>query len=337
MVSSLAYVGAGLLLPQSSHMLGARGNQATCRLQAFLLQLGLTSIAYNMLLSLYYLFVIHYNWKESRFRKYRRYIHAFVVLLGASCAMGAFPFYGPQIATCLVTFPPYRESVLPTTLFFTVPLMGTLFVMMTTTMWLCITVYQQERKTLKWSARQNLNMTVKVFWMSFYYALSFIGTYPLRFVSNYVEFTKPSHFWALVAIGILAPGQGILNALVYFFRSKGKSKRKPIPPPTKLPRRIVQHEPLHGPQIDPPISNQQVATSDCFRPSPDSSQDQTAETNEAGGDHPDRFEAAADLYRTLMEPSNDLRTEIPTESNDGCCDPGDDEKAIDSSRDELSA
>lgn len=102
MVSSIAYVGTGLVLPQSSNMLGARGSTATCRFQAFLLQLGLASVAYNTLLSLYYLFVIHYNWKESRFRKYRRYIHAFVVLLGLSCAMGAFPFYGPQLATCFI-------------------------------------------------------------------------------------------------------------------------------------------------------------------------------------------------------------------------------------------
>lgn len=93
--------------------------------------------------------------------------------------------------------------------------------MMATTMWLCITVYQREKKTLKWSARQNLNMTLKVFWMSLCYVLSFVVTYPLRFVSNYLEFTKPSRFGDAVAIGILAPGQGILNALVYFFRSKG--------------------------------------------------------------------------------------------------------------------
>ena len=69
-VSSLAYILVGVLAPYDAGFYLSRGNEETCKFQGFLIQLGqTTSMFYNLFLSLYFLFVIVYGWRERRFKK----------------------------------------------------------------------------------------------------------------------------------------------------------------------------------------------------------------------------------------------------------------------------
>ena len=51
--------------------------------------------------------------------------------------------------------------------------------------------------------------------------MAFYLTLPCVLVTFYVEFTSKHHFWLLVVAALLAPLQGLMNALVYFQRSRG--------------------------------------------------------------------------------------------------------------------
>ena len=70
-------------------------------------------------------------------------------------------------------------------------------------------------------SNRKLSLTRKVFWQSFWYVMAFYLTLPCVLVTFYVEFTSKHHFWLLVVAALLAPLQGLMNALVYFQRSRG--------------------------------------------------------------------------------------------------------------------
>ena len=48
---------------------GARGTEFTCKLQGFFVQLGFTSVFYNLSLTVYYLLVIVYGWGDFRVKR----------------------------------------------------------------------------------------------------------------------------------------------------------------------------------------------------------------------------------------------------------------------------
>jgi hypothetical protein len=54
---------------EPSGIYGARGNEKTCKTQGFFIQLGYTSIFYNMSLSFYFLMVVRYGMRENQIKK----------------------------------------------------------------------------------------------------------------------------------------------------------------------------------------------------------------------------------------------------------------------------
>jgi hypothetical protein len=59
---------------------GAKGNDMTCAMQGFLVQLGFTGIFYNLALSFYYLLMIRYGWREDKLRKALPYFRLALVV-----------------------------------------------------------------------------------------------------------------------------------------------------------------------------------------------------------------------------------------------------------------
>jgi hypothetical protein len=107
-ITSTAYLLSGLLLPRPGYE--AHGTHGTCVLQGILIQLGLTSLFYSVLLSIYYLLLIKYNWKESRFRKYRRYFHLPIIIIGVALTAAASTSIAPQLGFCYVAIPPQAKN-----------------------------------------------------------------------------------------------------------------------------------------------------------------------------------------------------------------------------------
>ena len=220
-LSSVAYMLVGVMAPYEAGVYLSRGNETTCNIQGFMVQLGQTaSMLYNLFLSLYFLLIIVYGWREARFKKMSIWVHAFVVLSGMGLAVAAIPFIEAQFGVCGI-LPPLTSSRWQISLFYTGPVSTVLFVLTVSTVAICRSVYMQERRAKKWKfGKANLSMTREVFWQSFWYVSAFYVTIPLMLVAFYAPFKYPRGFWISIVTAILAPLQGLMNAMVFFQRSK---------------------------------------------------------------------------------------------------------------------
>jgi len=168
-ISSVAYALATVMVPEETGLYGAKGTNLSCRLQGGMIQLGLTSVFYNALLSIYFLLMVKYNWREVHFQKYRRWVHLPINLLGLGMAFGASPFYYPQLAVCYIVQPPVALNWLPLAFFYTLPVTLALFTLVYSTIVICVKVFTQEKAVRKWTTRdQSWNLSRKVFWQSLY-------------------------------------------------------------------------------------------------------------------------------------------------------------------------
>jgi hypothetical protein len=139
-------------------IVGAKGNEKTCKTQGFFVQLGFTSIFYNMSLSVYFLMVVRYGMKEHQIKKLRLWLHVPALVVGFALAFAGIPLYERLQFGCYIMPPPRAED--PRNLFiFTVVPICTAIVIATVNM---VLVYWAVRKQMiiarkwqfGWDARQ---------------------------------------------------------------------------------------------------------------------------------------------------------------------------------------
>lgn len=99
-VRSLAYLLSGLMAPANAGFPRPHGNNVSCSVQGFMIQLGLASIFYDLCLAGYFYLVIKHNWRERQFKRYLMYIHIMLLIIGLSFACSAIPYYGPKFGLC---------------------------------------------------------------------------------------------------------------------------------------------------------------------------------------------------------------------------------------------
>lgn len=73
----------------SSSILYAIGNKATCQTQGFFTQAGISSPMYNCSLSFFYLFAVKYAWRDSRLTKSMALFHGIPLLWGVATAIAS--------------------------------------------------------------------------------------------------------------------------------------------------------------------------------------------------------------------------------------------------------
>ena len=220
-IGSLSFILGGVLAPREAGFYRSRGSYQSCKVQGFMLQMGQTcSMFYNLCLSLYFLFVMVFNWQERHFQRVSKLVHVGVVLVGLSMASAAVPFVEAQFGMCGI-LPPLVTSQYQISLFYTVPVSIVLIVLTSVTAVICRKVYKVQKKAQRWMVARTLKVSRMVFWQSFWYVMAFYATLPFVLVSFYVDFDSPRTFWVLVGTAILAPLQGVVTALVYFQRKSG--------------------------------------------------------------------------------------------------------------------
>jgi hypothetical protein len=114
-VGSLAWSLSTLPIPEyefgePSGIYGARGNEVTCKLQGFFIQLGYTSIFYNMSLSFYFLLVVRYGMRENQLQRLQLWLHIPALIVGFALAFGGIPVYGNSLWSCYIPPPPLVED-----------------------------------------------------------------------------------------------------------------------------------------------------------------------------------------------------------------------------------
>ncbi len=142
----------------------AVGNELSCTVQGFFLQLGLTSPILNAFLSWYYLLVIRYNWSEEKIKeKAEPWIYGVSLLIGFGTSVAAIPLnlYYPSGFWCWIANDqwdpnekkdPTNNFVLYRYLFYFGPLFACFFVIAFCMALLVITVRRLENASKKYLA-----------------------------------------------------------------------------------------------------------------------------------------------------------------------------------------
>eukprot|EP00980_Cylindrotheca_fusiformis_P000626 scaffold157_cov116-Cylindrotheca_fusiformis.AAC.3 len=149
LTSSLAYALDHFLLPSGSSIPGAMGNTQTCKLQGVMIQLGFTSMIFNLLLSLVFWLTVSKGWKEYQMKKIRLPIYCGVVFVWTGMAVGGIPLYEPSLYACALPVPPFA-SWYPVIFFFFVPYAICLTGVTVTTIMLFLSVYKLEQSSSRW-------------------------------------------------------------------------------------------------------------------------------------------------------------------------------------------
>jgi hypothetical protein len=124
---SIAWGLATLPIPASefgepSGVYGAKGNEKTCKTQGFFIQLGYTSLFYNMSLSFYFLMVVRYGMRENQIKKLQLWLHVPALIVGFALAFGGIPLYQNHFFGCYIATPPLAEDYRDIVIFAMVPI-----------------------------------------------------------------------------------------------------------------------------------------------------------------------------------------------------------------------
>ena len=220
-VTAATWVFATAPLPEDAHhVYGANGTNVTCKTQAFLVQLGFTSVFYNVSLAVYYVMVVAYNRKEFQLKAIQFYLHGFPLLIGMGLALGAIHKYHWIDYGChiLPYSPKHNEGELwPVLVFVALPL-GFSIVAITAAM---LVVYwkvrRQSSRAKKWQlSKGSLNeLESQVFWQCVYYVLAFYITWPILFSVYLASVDTEGPLGLTLTVAFFAPLQGFNNFLVF--------------------------------------------------------------------------------------------------------------------------
>mmetsp|Transcript_7280 Transcript_7280/g.16536 ORF Transcript_7280/g.16536 Transcript_7280/m.16536 type:complete len:436 (-) Transcript_7280:712-2019(-) len=219
-----------------SNVYGARGNRATCAMQGFLVQLGYTSVFYNLSLALYYVFVIVAGWKERQLGKIRMWFH-FPLVVGVGLAIAGVPFYDSVIWGCYIPPPPFSSSRIKSLVFGVIPI---IFVIVGATTAMAVVVWKVRKDSIasmRWrqpGARRQTGAMVlqrEVVWQAVFYLSAFYISFPVLISANLRTAARGFAFWVVMLA--FAPLQGLSNFLVYirprivrYLRSKQRERAR---------------------------------------------------------------------------------------------------------------
>ena len=111
-IGSISWILSTLMLPTdaTNDVSGARGNDTTCKIQGFMLQLSFTGVLYFVSLTFYYLLTIRFRVRESRVKKWKWAFHVPPVLAGLLLALIALPDYESLNIICHLRTPDLVRS-----------------------------------------------------------------------------------------------------------------------------------------------------------------------------------------------------------------------------------
>jgi hypothetical protein len=250
--SSIAWGLSTLPIPEyeygePSGVYGAKGNDKTCKLQGFLIQLGYTSLFYNMSLSFYFLMVVRYGMRENQIKKLQLWLHVPALVVGFALAFGGIPLYQNDFWGCYIAPPLFLVANFRNVVMFTAVPICTAIVIATVNMLLVYWAVRQQMITArKWqfgsaamqhqvpeSARPNVSdqsfqprrpqkkrqstiqiMERQTLWQALFYLGAFYATWPILAASLLFEDAHEVYPFVIFLL-ILTPMQGFFNFLAY--------------------------------------------------------------------------------------------------------------------------
>jgi hypothetical protein len=153
--SSIAWGLTTLPIPEyefgeQSQFYGAKGNTKTCKTQGFFIQLGYTSLFYNMSLSFYFLMVVRYGMKEYQIKKLQLWLHVPALVVGFGLAFGGIHRYQNDGWGCYIPPPPIAQDYRSILIFAVVPISIAIIIATVNMVLLYWAVRQQMIAARKW-------------------------------------------------------------------------------------------------------------------------------------------------------------------------------------------
>jgi len=200
-----------LPLPIEDHIAGSIGNDTSCSVQGFLIQLGTTSAYVNVALAFYYLLVIKYNWRENRLAKIKIWLFACPIAVGLALAFSGIPYYENIMLWCNNAARYWPDIPVAIAILLATAIMASL----------CLHVYREEKRSQRWrqhnadSGRNTL--TGKVVWQSIFYLMAFYLTWPPYLALQYTLAARKAYssYGFFLFAGAVVPLQGFWNCIVY--------------------------------------------------------------------------------------------------------------------------
>lgn len=137
---------------------GERGTAMTCKVQGFFVQLAVTSILYNVSLTLYYFLTIVRGWHRTKLKRQSKYLHIIPIGIGFGLAFAGIPHYDSIFVACHLPPPPLTDSWAPLTWLLVVPVFAaiTSCTILMALVW--HTVHKQAGSVSKWRFRAQNTM-----------------------------------------------------------------------------------------------------------------------------------------------------------------------------------
>lgn len=225
MVTAIAWLFATAPVDKElgGHIEGAMGDELTCTAQAFFIQLGFTSVFYNVSLAVYYLLVIAYSWREFQLQKIQVFLHGIPVTIGLGLAFGGIPSYEVFEYGCHL-LPPPAGDLWPVLVFVVLPLGFSIAAITVCMLLVYLKVRQSTAASKKWTfgIGQASAMEQAVFWQCLFYVLAFYITWPIVFSVYLASVDIDGPLALTMTVAFVAPLQGFNNFLC-FLRPKVKS------------------------------------------------------------------------------------------------------------------
>lgn len=190
---------------------------------------------YSSALSLYYVFVIALNWKESQLRKARKWMHGVPLVVGFSLAFAGIPFYENDNFFCYINPPPLALEWTEILVFALIPIASVITFTTVTMTIVHLKVCKATRASRKWKtgavSEKKRNLERDVFHQCVFYLLSFYISWPILIVGNTIGDYRGFGFWVVMVM--VTPLQGFSNCMVYlrprflrYLRSRQKKRRE---------------------------------------------------------------------------------------------------------------
>jgi hypothetical protein len=235
-LSSTAYIIGPAFAPNEysfGNNLFSTPPSAGCVIQGWLFQIGIASVYYSVLLWVYFLLVVKYNWTERKFSKVAKWAHLGVVAVALIMAFAVIWHVGPDYRWLCYVESPFIDhsdsSPVPGIIFFLIPVSLGMTAMTVLTVIFVSYVLKVHRKTqsktMNKKGKQRGSLASRTVWQSVWFLAVFYLVWPIQFVAFWLPRISSTYPIFLLA-AIFGPLQGFLNALVVFCRDRKSIQRR---------------------------------------------------------------------------------------------------------------
>lgn len=226
---------------ETSNVYAPLGTQGSCVTQGFFVQLGIATPIFNGMLSIYYLLMIRYGWKEKDIKKVELvfYLIPIIFALGtAFSALGLELLNNANLWCWIAPYPlsckgSYRNNGINDCIrgnnawiyrwaFFYAPLWFVIMVSMIAMLLTFFAVKKTETKSMRWSVAhrlreaRGLQQSKQVLKQAFFYLMAFYFSWLAATLTRLIQtINGKSYFPLILLFAITAPLQGGFNYVVY--------------------------------------------------------------------------------------------------------------------------